>query len=249
VARLGGTLNLTALLFSAGEKGGIWDPSYLPGLFQNSNGTTAAGVGDPVGYVFDRSGNGNHAIQATAGKRPILRQDASGYYYLEYDGTDDCLQVTSCVLAQYQHIWAAVDCDDSSKQFFVEQSANAGSNNGFWLYGADNLAWMMQNSNIHSANGVSNWLGTAAAIAELIYNASEQQHYKNAVAQTLGDIVGGRAADANITDTLNIGSRNNGAGVQFQGKFYGLVIRSGVTAAGDVTKTRTWIGAKAGLSL
>lgn len=34
---------------------------------------------------------GRHLLQQTAAARPILRQDALGYYYLEGDGTDDIL--------------------------------------------------------------------------------------------------------------------------------------------------------------
>jgi hypothetical protein len=60
-----------AQLFTASEPG-IWlDPSDLTTLFQDSAGTTpVTAPGDPVGKVLDRSGNGNHASQATAASRP-----------------------------------------------------------------------------------------------------------------------------------------------------------------------------------
>jgi hypothetical protein len=48
-------------------------------------------VGDPVGYIADKSGRGNHLTQADTAKRPVLRQDAGGKYYLEFDGVDDVL--------------------------------------------------------------------------------------------------------------------------------------------------------------
>ena len=80
-----------ANLFSASETGVWYEPSPA-NCFQNSNGTGACAVGDPVGYLTDLSGNGHHAIQATSGSRPILRQDAAGNYYLEFDATDDYLR-------------------------------------------------------------------------------------------------------------------------------------------------------------
>lgn len=41
-------------LFAAGEQGGWWDPSDLSTMFQDSAGTTAAAVGQPVGLVLDK---------------------------------------------------------------------------------------------------------------------------------------------------------------------------------------------------
>lgn len=82
-----------ASLFGGGIQGGWWDISDLSSLFQNSDGTGAVAVGDPVGYVTDKSGNGRHMIQATAAARPVLRQDGGSFYYLEYDGVDDTLDV------------------------------------------------------------------------------------------------------------------------------------------------------------
>lgn len=54
-------------------------------VFQDDAGTVPAEVGDPVGFVTDRSGNGNHATQ-TGSERPILRFDGERYY-LEADGS------------------------------------------------------------------------------------------------------------------------------------------------------------------
>jgi hypothetical protein len=73
-----------ALMFQGGSVGGFWDIQGLSALKQNSDGTGAVtAVGDRVGYVTDKSGNGNPLIQATASARPTLRQDARGRYYLE----------------------------------------------------------------------------------------------------------------------------------------------------------------------
>lgn len=57
-----------------------WHEIGLGGLFQDSTGTTTPAVadGDPIGYVPDRSGNGNHLTQATAGNRPLLRPTGVG---------------------------------------------------------------------------------------------------------------------------------------------------------------------------
>jgi hypothetical protein len=77
-------------LFASGEQGGWYDPSDLSTMFQLSTGTTAVAVGDPVGYIADKSGRGNHLTQANAAFRPVLRQNG-GLYYLEFDGVDDTM--------------------------------------------------------------------------------------------------------------------------------------------------------------
>lgn len=61
-------------------------------MFQDSARTTPAVVDGPVGYLADKSGNGNHATQATSSKRPTLRQVGS-FFYLEFDGVDDGLTI------------------------------------------------------------------------------------------------------------------------------------------------------------
>ena len=62
---------LIAALFGNDEEGGLWLPGPTT-CFTDTAGTTAAGVGDTVARINDSSGNGNHAIQATAGSRPAL---------------------------------------------------------------------------------------------------------------------------------------------------------------------------------
>jgi hypothetical protein len=60
-------------LFRAGEQGAWYDPSDFSSMYQDSAGTTpVTAVEQPVGKILDKSGRGNHAIQATAASRPTL---------------------------------------------------------------------------------------------------------------------------------------------------------------------------------
>lgn len=85
-----------AALFANGEQG-IWlDPSDDAVVFQETTGasaTTAAGDGDPVGTILDKSGNGNHATAPTSAARPVRRKTPGGLWYLEFDGVGDCFDV------------------------------------------------------------------------------------------------------------------------------------------------------------
>lgn len=72
----GGAAWTPASLFPA-NTGGWWtgdDLSYMRSLYDGSGGVPA--VGDRVGQLLDRSGNGNHLIQTTSGTRPYAQ---SGY--------------------------------------------------------------------------------------------------------------------------------------------------------------------------
>ena len=61
-----------SILFSSGEQGVWYDPSDLTTMFQDTAGTIPAAYGQPVGLIRDKSGNSNHASQATATARPTL---------------------------------------------------------------------------------------------------------------------------------------------------------------------------------
>jgi hypothetical protein len=59
------------LLFLRGEQGGWWDSSDIETLFQDAAGTVPVRqLGQPVGRILDKSGNGNHLVQAIDAARP-----------------------------------------------------------------------------------------------------------------------------------------------------------------------------------
>jgi hypothetical protein len=67
----------------------LFDTSNLSSLYQDSAGTTpVTQAGDPVGLVFDKSGNDDHLTQATASQRPIYQADGT----ILTDGVDDKLE-------------------------------------------------------------------------------------------------------------------------------------------------------------
>lgn len=65
--------------------------------------TTPAVVNGTVGGQLDKSGNGWHRTQATAGTRPTLRQRADGVYYLDYTGSKVLSVPASTAAFKYLH--------------------------------------------------------------------------------------------------------------------------------------------------
>lgn len=95
---------LITKLFANGEQGFFYDPNDLSTMYQDAEGTIpVTGVGQPVAYIKDLSGNGNHAKQldSSSSKRPLL---ISIPYFLDYDNVDDELgvdtvaQLTNCTI-------------------------------------------------------------------------------------------------------------------------------------------------------
>lgn len=94
--------SLMRKLFSNGEQGFFYDPNDLSTMYQDDAGTVDVLLtGQPVAYIKDLSGNGNHAKQLDSSKRPLL---SSIPYFLDYDNVDDELgvdiaaQLTNCTI-------------------------------------------------------------------------------------------------------------------------------------------------------
>lgn len=73
----------------------LWLDANAPNiLFQDSAMTTpATATNDPIGAWADRSGNGRHLTQATAGSRPVLTKEIlSGKNGITFNGTSHVLK-------------------------------------------------------------------------------------------------------------------------------------------------------------
>lgn len=79
------------LLFRDGVGGAWYDPSDINTLFQDAAGTIPVTAdGDPVGLMLDKSGNGKHASQGVAARRPVYQ---SGY--LTFNGVSSSMIIST----------------------------------------------------------------------------------------------------------------------------------------------------------
>lgn len=95
----------------AGTKG-LWAHGKLSTYMKqtrvtaDSGSTAIAAYGDPVGFLQDLSGNGNHLSQATAGLRPTYNAGDVG---LNFDGVDDFLErATLAAQITGNTLWCAI---------------------------------------------------------------------------------------------------------------------------------------------
>lgn len=127
-------------LFSASQPG--WMHHIHPDHVKaNVDGTGAVSVGDPVAFIEDISGNGNHATQLTPTARALLQQDAGGKYYLQPDAADDYYRFTDVpVSADGGRIIAVSGRDTTVSQSAVIVGNTDGPGgylaqiDGYWYY-------------------------------------------------------------------------------------------------------------------
>ena len=251
VANIAGRKFIPSVLFANGEEGAWYDPSDLASMFQNSDGTTAAVVDQPVGYIRDKSGNGNHAIQATSDKRPTLRQSGS-LYYLEFDGANDCLATSAIDFTggDQMSVFAGAAKTASANQVVAELSSSISSNDGsFRLFGSSTI-WRYSSKGDSIVNGTAAGYGIPSTSVlsgtsdisadQLTFNVDGDQEANPTSDQGTGNY--GNYA-------LNIGSRDNGASLPLTGNIYGLVVRNVVSSAAEIAATEAYMATKSGVTL
>jgi len=128
----GGAAFVPDATFFAGRKGYAYDFTDASKLFQNSGGTGAVTLGDPIGYATDLSGNGNHGTQATSGSRPLYQGHA------DFDGSNDNIMVPTIDFSGDHAITIVLSSrKDASGLFWLAEFPPAGGNPGFWVLSDD----------------------------------------------------------------------------------------------------------------
>lgn len=226
-----------ATIFQAGNTGAWYDPSDLSTLFQNSNGTTAVTqAGDPVGYMADKSGNGNHAIQATAGMRPTL-QGAAGGWYLQFDGVDDKLRVAFTFAQPITRVSAVMPVTgiaNSARMF-----AGGNDEGGQFLWATGNILYISSNSLLQISGNPA--LDTAFVMTECHNGASSYGTINNGTKYS-GD------ANTNAAGGISIGDyRVDFAPAKF--RFYGALAIGRALTDSEIVHLRVWMAKKAGVTL
>lgn len=261
-----GSLTITAAdfsplsLFQSGEQGVWYDPSDFSTMFQDSAGTTpVTAVGQAVGRILDKSGRGNHASQATPTARPILRQDGSGRYYLEFDGVDDVLftgAVNPAGVDKAQAFLGTRKLSDTGRQMFFETSAGSGT--GFGSVSTNRAtAGDLDISMVGSISGGPSERSTGyTAPRTMVLSvacdmaaatvAAQINLRVNAAVPTVTN-PGTLAVGTFSSGPIYIGARGTGT-LRLNGWIYGLIIRFSASnaIAQTISDTETWMNLRTG---
>lgn len=247
-------------LFANGEQGGWWDPADLYSLYQDSAGTTpVTAVGQPVGKILDKSGRGNHRIQATAAARPTLAMDANGFYYLSYDGVQQFMQTAGAVDLSGTNkltVFTAMRIGADAAAILLEHGANSTLNTNPGTFNVSYSAGA--GSRIDYVGGPS---GTGASVTGVVGNniapdsesivglydlsAPSIQGKLNGVAGAVNaaNPGGGNFASA----TMYFGARA-GASLFMNGREYASIVRGAATPDSTVMQVSRYLGRKMGVS-
>ena len=228
-------------LFANGENGAWYDPSDLTTLFQDAAGTIPVTTdGDPVGLMLDKSGNDNHASQATASNRPIYRTDGT-LHWLEFDGVDDLMVASGfSTLSDDCTVFLAVEMqqfDNFSPAFNLPDGLRLYPNDGVGL--AVRLRYIGENLN----EGINtNQAGVAQALS-LRSTTGDQQVFRG---ETL-IITGNEVGTVNPDGELEIGAAT-GVGQNANQNLYSLLCVSGDKRL-SITGMSGYLASKSGVIL
>jgi hypothetical protein len=246
-----------SILFGAGEQGVWYDPSDMATLFQDDAGLTpVTAAGQIVGLILDKSGNGNHATQATGASKPILR-NTGGLWYLEFDGIDDAMTTAAInfTVTNKLTLFAGIrKLSDSATGVMAELSPNLGTNPGSFAVRAPNGA--------SSADYQVNWSGSTVETANIGLMAAPHTAVISSTADIATSIVdmriNGSASGLVKSGALGTGNfgnyqlfvgRRSGGILAFKGYFYGFVVRAGIAGGSAISSAERYFAAKSGVTI
>jgi len=264
-----------ASLFSAGENGVWYDPSDMSTMFQDAAGTTpVTAVGQPVGRILDKSGRGNHATQTTTTSRPVLQQDASGRYYLLFDGVDDFLVTPSIDFTGTDKVtvFAGVrKLSDAARGFVAEindgnveinkfvslrsstQSEISGASLPFSNYEASVHGSSDQNvSNYASYLTTNAFTAPTTSVLSLSVDialksiASASLRANALVPARQSGSFTGTSMSGNLPNAPLYIGRRGGISNPFNGHLYSLIVRGAQSTAQQIASAEAWVNQRTG---
>lgn len=234
--------------------GVLYDLSDLSTIFQDSAGTVPGAVDSVVGLMLDKSGNNNHASQTSVGSKPILRQDASGKKYLEFDGVDDFLVTPSIDFSGTDKMFVCAGVrklSDAATGVIVELSGSVIANNGAFALYSPYISGVTYGYGLSSKGTVS----STRAIAGFPANHLSVVSGNMEVSTDFVDLrVNGTGPGTGTGDqgTGNFGNypfyigRRGGTTAPFSGHLYGLVVAGVRASVSQVRQTEGYMNSRTG---
>jgi hypothetical protein len=206
--------------------------------------------------MLDKSGNGNHVIQATAAARPILTV-GSGLYYLLLDGVDDDLRANVANLRITGDLTLSAglykNAGGSFGGIMTCQTNPATINPYEWRFGNHatvldpELVWAdgatLQDYLAAGPNDIGTY-ATPTVVSMRRTTSVSIEHSVNKLRVIYGGVTVVPTSDA--SSTFVIGNRLN-SGVPLAGRFYGGLVIATKLSDADLAAYETIIGTKCGL--
>lgn len=239
-----------AALFADGQQG-VWYEPKPEYLFQDAAGTVPVTAdGDPVGYMQDLSGNGNHATQSTSAARPVYHTDGV-LHWLAPDGVDDFLLAGDAFnIAAFTAFGAVLGGSDSNQRLYDTRGTGvAGTARGFQIkpyLEVDNDGFIVDEQNGSTNDSLS--FSTDLSVTK-VFSASFKAGGAFQIRE--GGVVLASATPT-MTDVVServscLFANSNGQDSQlFNGRFYGGVVVEGIPS---FSEPETYLANLAGVTL
>ena len=192
-----------------------------------------------------------HATQATTTKRPILKIDAGGCYYLSFDGVDDALQTGNIDFTgtDKMTVWAGVTKLNDAAAVILELSANWNSNSGsFVLFDNANFAYRSASRGSSAEDqGQEASLVIAGEVNTSVFTTTHDipgdlsTIRRNGIPGVNGIADKGAGSFGNYP--LYIGARD-GVSNYFNGRLYSLIVRGAQTPLSQIEAAERYIKQK-----
>lgn len=246
-----------ASLFASSEVGAWYDPSDTSTLWKDTAGTDpVTTAGDLVARIDDKSGNGLHLTQGNSALRPTWN-NASGYYFLDFDGSDDYLAYTSAAAIPLPNLAMFVAYSEDSavaNSGLVSLYSSTGNDYErtdaitFNTGDASNLCNLTGSS---SSNFALSYAGTGAApkiVASMVKSATQGDLYINGNGTATATDSSFTAFAATNSSGIVVGARQLGSitGPFLNGRIYGIIIRGATTTTTQREDTEDWLNTKTG---
>lgn len=228
-------------------------------LWQDAAMTTPATTADdPVGVVEDFSGNGYHFTSAGAA-RPLLKQDGSGNWYLDFDGVDDFFVVTGFDLTATSKltVFVAYKKDDNSGiQLLIETSADWNSEYpALAVYANDSSGAVSFGVRDADRFTMSDTAAISPGTAVVISGQIDMTLATNEVTDLRVSGISDNTRTINNNTTGPLGSTNmyiggrGGAGLFLDGAIYSLGIYTDMLSIQSIETVEAYLAANSGVAL
>lgn len=240
-----------AALFALGEEGAWYDPSDSSTVWQDAAGTTPAGVGDPVGRIDDKSGNGNHATQSTSAARPVL-QTSGGLWYLDFDGVDDRMVATFAATVNRPADIAIAWNRDVTASGYIYTGATADGRLFLQTYNNPPRAIQLGNYDL-STGAAGNWEDSATsgivdAVVTARFTATSPYRALRINGASAAPIYLDPSNGADKWDGITLGS-THASSTYSNFNLYSFVGINRTLTAGEITDLESYLATKSGVTL
>lgn len=239
-------------LFAAGEGGIIFDIHPTRLWQDNARTVPVTADGQPAACIDDESGNANHALQVTSGKRPLYRTDGTRHW-LEPDGVDDAAVVATMPAggSDKATVFAAIKLVGTGISMVYETSFAWWQNHGaFALYQSGSTVIAASHGTtaaIPDHEAVTAASGDTVLVVTHDIAGDLTTIEANGVAGT--PATGDQGAGVFGNYSLNLFGRNNSAELPSTARLYALVVRFATSTSDEITSARALLAERAGVTL